>query len=65
MTPRGAHRAATLLLSAALAVIGMVLIVQGASTGHGVNSTRLLLGALFVAVGVARLYVELRSGRER
>ncbi|HUH80022.1 MAG TPA: hypothetical protein VLZ06_01745 [Solirubrobacteraceae bacterium] len=65
MTPRGAHRAATLVVSAALVVIGLVLIVQGASTSHGVDYPRLLLGALFAAAGVARLHRELRRGGER
>jgi hypothetical protein len=44
-------------------VIGVGLIVQGAGASHGVSATRLLLGALFVAAGTARIYVELRRGR--
>jgi hypothetical protein len=57
------HRAGTLVLSAAMAVIGVALIVQGAGAGHGVSFTRVLLGALFVAAGGARIYIELRRGR--
>ena len=63
MNPRGVHRAGSLVLSAALVVIGLALIVQGAGASHGVNATRVLLGALFVAAGVARMYVELHRGR--
>jgi hypothetical protein len=51
------------VLSAAMAVIGVALIVQGAGAGHAVSATRLLLGALFVAVGSTRIYLELRRGR--
>jgi hypothetical protein len=63
VNPRGVHRASTLVLSAAVAAIGVALIVKGAVAGDGVNYTRLLLGVLFVAAGTARLYIELRRGR--
>jgi hypothetical protein len=43
--------------------IGVALIVQTIA-GHGsAISARLLLGVLFVAAGVGRLYVERRRGR--
>ena len=53
----------TLVLSLAMAVIGVALIIQ-AITGHGsLISPRLLLGVLFIAAGAGRAYVELRRGR--
>ena len=57
------HRTGTFVLSIAMAAIGVVLVVQALSAHSGVNTTRLLLGALFLAAGVARCYVELRRGR--
>ncbi len=50
----------TLVLSLAMAVIGVALIIQ-AITGHGsLISPRLLLGVLFIAAGGGRWYVEVR-----
>ena len=44
--------------------IGLALIVETV-TGHGsAISPRLLLGVLFVAAGVGRLYVEKRRGTD-
>jgi hypothetical protein len=63
MTGRRIHRSGTFVLSLLMAAIGVALIVQ-AVRGHGsVVSPRLLLGALFVAAGTGRLYVEKRRGR--
>ena len=45
MNPRGVHRATTLVLSSALVVLGVALIVQGVAASHGVDATRLVLGA--------------------
>ena len=51
------------MLSLLMAAIGLALIVEAVG-GHGsVLSPRLLLGVLFVAAGVGRLYVEVRRGR--
>ncbi len=58
------HRASTLVLSAAVAAIGVALIVEGVAGAHGVNVTKLLLGVLFVAAGTARFVVQLRRGRD-
>jgi hypothetical protein len=53
----------TLVLSLLMGAIGVALIVQAVS-GHGsVISPRLLLGALFIAAGAGRLYVEARRSR--
>jgi uncharacterized membrane protein HdeD (DUF308 family) len=65
MTPRRLHRMSTLVLSLAMAAIGVALIVQALAAHSGVSTTRLLLGVLFLAAGVARCYVELRRGREQ
>ncbi len=52
------------MLSLLMAVIGVGLIVEAVSAGGGVILTRLLLGALFIAAGAGRTWVELRrSGR--
>jgi hypothetical protein len=64
MTGRGIHRSSTVVLSLTMAVIGVALMVQAVS-GHGsVFSGRLLLGVLFVAAGIGRLYIEYRRGRQ-
>jgi hypothetical protein len=53
----------TLVLSLLMAAIGVGLIVE-AVAGHGsVLSPRLLLGVLFLAAGVGRMYVETVRGR--
>jgi hypothetical protein len=53
----------TLVLSGAMAVIGLVLLAQSLAAGAAVGSGRLLLGVLFLAGGGLRTYVELRRGR--
>jgi hypothetical protein len=63
MTGRGVHRSTTVLLSLLMLALGVALIVQAVS-GHGsVISGRLLLGALFLAAGGGRLYLESRRSR--
>ncbi len=63
MTGRQAHRAGTWVLSILMAAIGVALIVE-AVAGHGsAISPRLLLGVLFIAGGLGRLYLEVRRGR--
>jgi hypothetical protein len=65
MNGRQAHRSGTMVLSLLMAAIGVALIVQ-AVVGHGgVLSPRLLLGALFIAAGAGRVYLEMRRGRGR
>jgi hypothetical protein len=60
--PRRAHRAGTRVLSSLMAVIGVVLIVQAvvSDTGGGLVA-RLILGVLFLAAGLGRLYVLARG----
>ncbi len=63
MTGRGVHRYSTVVLSLLMAAIGVALAVQALSGHGGVISGRLLLGVLFVAAGVGRLYLESRRSR--
>jgi predicted membrane channel-forming protein YqfA (hemolysin III family) len=63
MTGRQVHRSGTLVLSVAMAAIGVALIAQVLSGDGGVLSARLLLGVLFLAAGIARLYLERKRGR--
>jgi uncharacterized membrane protein HdeD (DUF308 family) len=62
MTGRQLHRTGTVVLSVLMVAIGVALIVQ-ALVAKGSLSPRLLLGVLFVAAGVARIYLEVRRGR--
>jgi hypothetical protein len=64
MNGRGIHRGGTFLLSVAMVAIGVVVVVQSLSEKADPLSARLLLGILFLAAGVGRLYVEIRRGRE-
>jgi hypothetical protein len=63
MTGRGVHRAGTFVLSLLMGAIGVALIVQALAGHSGVISPRLLLGALFIAAGATRSYLEIRRGR--
>jgi hypothetical protein len=63
MRGRQVHRTGTLVLSLLMVVIGMALLVQAIAGNGGVLSPRLLLGVLFLAAGVARIYLEVRRGR--
>ncbi len=47
-----------------MAVIGVALVVQAVSGSAGVVSGRTLLGVLFIAGGVLRLWVERRRGQQ-
>jgi hypothetical protein len=56
--PRGLHRSSTRLLSAAMVVIGIVLLVVTLSRGGGAIAIGVVMGVLFVAAGASRLYIE-------
>jgi hypothetical protein len=63
MTGPNVHRSGTLVLSLLMAVIGVALIVQVLG-GHGsAVSARLIIGVLFLAAGLARLYLEYKRDR--
>jgi len=51
----------TLVLSLSMAIIGIALIAQAVAGDGGVASS--LLGALFLAAGLGRVYVERKRGR--
>jgi hypothetical protein len=54
------HRSATLLLSAAMAVLGVVILVRTIVAGGGPLSLGILFGVLFVGAGAGRFYVTWR-----
>jgi hypothetical protein len=63
MTGRQVHRNATMAFSLLMLAIGVALVVETV-VGHGsAISPRMLLGVLFAAAGIGRLYVEIRRGR--
>jgi hypothetical protein len=63
MIGRQAHRTGTFVLSLLMAAIGVALIAEVVDGRGSAISGRLLLGVLFIAAGVGRLYVEVRRGR--
>ncbi|HWG09096.1 MAG TPA: hypothetical protein VN672_08815 [Solirubrobacteraceae bacterium] len=65
MNGRTAHRSGTLVLSVLMAAIGLALIGQVIAGNGGVLSARLLLGVLFLAGGLARLWLEHKRGQRR
>jgi prolipoprotein diacylglyceryltransferase len=48
----------TLLLSSLMIVIGVVMIIRTAAYGGGALATGLILGLLFIAAGVGRMYLQ-------
>lgn len=64
MSGQGFHNASTVVLSTLMTVIGIALVTQ-AIAGHGsIVSARLVLGVLFIAAGIGRLYLQARRRRE-
>jgi uncharacterized membrane protein HdeD (DUF308 family) len=63
MSGRQVHRTGTLVLSLLMVAIGIALTVQTLVVQGSPLSARLLLGVLFIAAGVARIYLEVRRGR--
>jgi hypothetical protein len=61
-TPRQVHRGATRVLSTAMVLIGVALLASTLARGGGPLAIGVLFGVLFVAAGVARLYLA-RGGR--
>jgi hypothetical protein len=53
-------RTATHVLSAAMVIIGVVILVRTVAAGGGALAFGLLVGLLFVAAGAGRLYAERR-----
>ena len=63
MNGRQMHRTGTLVLSAAMVVIGFALLVQAVVGGGGSPGLRALLGVMFVAAGCGRTYLVARRSR--
>jgi hypothetical protein len=55
--PREVHRGATRLMSAAMALIGLAILLSTLARGGGPLTVGVLLGLLFVAAGAGRLYL--------
>ncbi|HWH92289.1 MAG TPA: hypothetical protein VNT03_00375 [Baekduia sp.] len=55
--PRAVHRGTTTVLSTILVVLGVAMIVRTLTAGGGGLAFGLLLGVLFIAAGLGRLYV--------
>ncbi len=53
---RSIHRATTLLLSAAMVVVGLAMLVRTLGAGGGPLALGTILGLLFVAAGAGRFY---------
>jgi hypothetical protein len=63
MNGRNVHRSGTLVLSMLMVAIGVALVAQAVDGNGGAISPRLLLGVLFLAGGIGRLYLEHKRGR--
>jgi len=63
--PRDLHRGTTAVLSTILVLLGLAMIVRTLAAGGGGLALGLLLGVLFVAAGLGRLYINgiMRRGR--
>jgi hypothetical protein len=53
---RGLHRSSTLVLSAAMAIIGIALVVVTIANGGGAFARGVVFGVLFALAGAGRLY---------
>ena len=62
--PGDIHRRGTILLSASLMVIGVVIIVRTIEKGGGALSIGIFLGALFAIAGAGRLWLVTRGKKE-
>ena len=58
---RGTHRAAAMLLSAAMVALGIVMLARTLMAGGGPLAVGTVLGLLFVAAGAGRLYFTWRG----
>jgi hypothetical protein len=63
--PRDLHRGTTGLLSVALVLLGIAMIIRTLAAGGGALAFGLLIGVLFVAAGLGRLYVNAKLARGR
>jgi hypothetical protein len=61
--PRELHRQTTAVLSTILVLIGLAMIVRTLVAGGGAVALGLLLGVLFIAAGLGRLYLNGMTAR--
>ena len=57
------HAGSTLVLSAAMVVIGAVLLVSTLVRGGGALAVGIVMGLLFMGAGAARFYLQVRGPR--
>jgi hypothetical protein len=55
--PRDLHRGSTTVLSTILVLLGVAMIVRTLAAGGGGLAFGLLLGVLFIAAGLGRMYI--------
>jgi hypothetical protein len=55
------HGVATRVFSLALVVLGVAMVVRTVAAGGGVGAYGAIIGALFVAVGLGRLWIARRT----
>ena len=60
-TPGRVYRAATLVLSLLMLLIGVAIVVSTLARGGGPAAVGVIVGVLFVAAGGARLYLRARG----
>jgi hypothetical protein len=53
---RGLHRSSTLVLSAAMAIVGIALVVVTLASGGGLLARGLIFGVLLALAGAGRFY---------
>jgi hypothetical protein len=58
------HGIATRVLSVLMVLLGLAILVSTVARGGGPLAIGILLGVLFTAAGLGRLYVERERGRE-
>jgi hypothetical protein len=58
--PREVHRNASLVLSAAMLVLGIAMIVRALAGGGGALAVGVIFGTLFVVAGAGRIWVARR-----
>ncbi len=63
MAPMERISTGTRILSAAIVLLGAAMIVRTLAAGGGGTSLGILLGAGFVVLGLARLYLSTRNAR--
>lgn len=61
MASQGFGTSGTRLLAPLIALIGAAIVVRTLAAGGGIASAGVLLGAVFVAIGLGRLYLSLRT----